>query len=117
MSEEETWQLGKVGVSVVAFVLWATTAVLGLVEIVVVREMVQRVFARFFADDLAFGGDYWGSVALGQFTVIFLAIVWLGLVVGGGEYHMKHLGKPKSWRLFARTVAVQLSILVLALFI
>lgn len=117
MSEEKTWQLGKVGTGIVAFVLWVATAVLGLVEIVVVREMVQRIFARFFADETAFGSDYWGSVALGQGTVLVLAIVWLGLVVVGGEYHMKHLGKHKSWRLFARTIAVELSILVLALFI
>lgn len=117
MSEERTWQLGRIGSRLLAFVLWAATAALGIVEILVVRNMVLRVYARFWADDVPFGGDYWGSVALGNWLVFILAIVWIALVIGGGEYHFKYVGQQKSWKLFARTIAVQLSILVLALFI
>lgn len=117
MSEEKALQRGKVGTGILAFVLWIFTAALGLVEIWIVREMTLRVYARFFADETALGNVYRGSVALGNWLVFILAIVWIGLVIGGGEYHFKHVGKPKSWKLFARTIAVQLSILVLALFI
>lgn len=117
MAEGKTLPFGKVGTAVVTVVLWAATAVLGLVEIIVVRHLVLRVYARFFADERAYGADYWGSVALGQVLVVILAIVWIGLVMGGGEYHYKYFAQPRSWKLFARVIAVELSILVLALFI
>ena len=117
MSEQKTWQLGRFGTGVIAFTLWAATAALGLLEIWIVREMVLRVYARFFASEGTSASDYWGGVAVGNWLAFILAIVLIALVIGGGEYHYKHLGEPKSWKLFARTVAVQLSILVLALFI
>lgn len=117
MSEERTLPLGKIGTAVAAFVLWAITAILGMFEIVVIRDMVLRVYARFFGDDRAFGADYWAGVALGQVLVVILAIVWIGLVIGAAEYHCKYFGQPKSWRLLARVIAVELAILVLALFI
>jgi hypothetical protein len=117
MPEEKTLSLGKFGTGILTFVLWIVTAALGLVEIWIVRHMTLRVYARFFADEVAFGNDYWSSVNIGNWLVFILAVVWIALVIGGGEYHVKYVGKPKSWRLFARTIAVQLSILVLALFI
>jgi len=117
MSEEKTRQMGKIGSGVLALILWAATAALGLFEIWVVRKMALRVFARFFVDGSASQYDYWGGIALGNWVVFILAVVWIGLVIGGGEYHYKYVGQPKSWRLFARTSAVELSILVLALFI
>jgi len=117
MPEEKTLQLGKFGAGILAFVLWIVTGALGLVEIWIIRQMMLRVYARFFAEEAARGDVYWGSIALGNWLVFILAIVWIALVIGGGEYHVKYVGKPKSWRLFARTIAVQLSILFLALFI
>jgi len=117
MSEGKTWQMGKIGSGALAFILWAATAALGLFEIWVIHEMTLRVFARFFASGSVSEYDYWGGIALGNWVVFILAVVWIGLVIGGGEYHYKHVGQPRSWRLFARTITVELSILVLALFI
>jgi heme/copper-type cytochrome/quinol oxidase subunit 2 len=117
MSQGKIRSLGRVGTALLTVVLWAVTSVVGLVEIVIVRAMVVRVFARFFADERAYGTDYWGSVALGQVLVVILAIVWIGLVIGAGEYYYKYLGQPKSWRLLARVIAVEISVLVLAVFI
>jgi uncharacterized membrane protein YjgN (DUF898 family) len=117
MTEGKSLRLGKVGTALVAFVLWAVTSIVGLVEIYIIREMVLRVYSRFFSDERAYGNDYWGGVALGNCLVVVLAILWIGLAIGAGEYHYKHLGEPRSWRLFARVIAVEVSILVLALFI
>jgi hypothetical protein len=117
MTEGKSLRLGKVGTALLAFVLWAVTSIVGLVEIYIIREMVLRVYSRFFSDERAYGNDYWGGVALGNCLVVVLAILWIGLAIGAGEYHYKHLGEPRSWRLFARVIAVEVSILVLALFI
>ena len=117
MSEQNRWQLDKIGAGLAAFVLWAVTAVLGLWEIWVVREMLLRVYVRFWAGDTVTGNDYWLSVFLQNWLVLILGIVWIAVVIGGGEYHSKYVGQPKSWKLFARTIGVQLAILVLVLFI
>ncbi len=117
MSEGRSLPLGRVGTAIAVFALWLVTAVLGMFEILLIRDMVLRIFSRFFGDERAYGADYWGGVALGQIIVIVMAIVWIGLVIGAAEYHYKYYGQPRSWRLFARVIAVELAILVLAVFI
>jgi hypothetical protein len=103
-------QLKKISAGVLALILWIVTAVVGLVEIVVVRTMVLRLYGRL-------GSSYWSGVTLGNFTVLFLAIVWLVFVIGTGEYHRGHVGERSSWRLFGMTVGVELAVFVLAQYI
>ena len=96
--------------SVLALILWIATAAVGLWEIVIVRGMLLRIYARFWS-------DYWPAVNLGNWAVFILGAMWLVLVVGGGEYHYRRVGRRESWRLFGRTIAVEVAILILALFI
>jgi hypothetical protein len=117
MMDQVLRRLGKTGAGVLAALLWLATAALGLFEIWLVREMVLRVYARFESGGPAYGEAYWGGLAVGNWLVLVLGVVWIALVIGGGEYHAKHFGQRRSWRLFSRTLAVQLAILVLALFI
>lgn len=46
-------------------------------------------------------------------SLLFLTIPY----VVGWSFHVRHFDTPKSWKLFRRTLAVELSILVLALFV
>jgi hypothetical protein len=110
-------KVGKTGTNLLAIVLWLATAALGGFDIYVVHEMAARVYARYFGSGVARGSNYWESIALGNVIVLVLAVLWIGLVIGGGEYHAKYVGTRKSWRLFARTLGVELAVLVLALFI
>ena len=102
------------------FALWLITAALGVWEIVVVREILFRLIARFTAVS---GAGYEAfrqanaAGAAGILLVVVLTIIWIAAFIGGAEYHYRHVGQPGSWRLFARTLAVELSILLLALFI
>ncbi len=93
-----------------ALVLWVATAALGLFEILLIRDMLLRIYARS-------GGGYWPAVTAGNWALVPLALAWIALVVGGGEYHRKRVGQRSSWRLFLWTIAVELAILVLAYFI
>ena len=103
-------QLRRSPAGVLALILWVATAAVGLLEIVVVREMLFRIYARFWS-------SYWPSVALGNWAMLVLGIVWIAFVIGGGEYHYKRVGQRSSWKLFGWTIAVEVAILVLALFI
>jgi hypothetical protein len=100
-----------------AIVLWAGTSALSFLEILTVREIVLRIYAHFAATGGFYGRDYWGGHALSVGTSIAMGIVCVGVIMAGGEYHYKHFGEPQSWRLFAWTIAAELSILILALFI
>ena len=117
MTEQNSLQSSRTWSGVLALALWAGTAAAGLAAIATILDVALRVYAAFWGDYGFYGSDYRGALALRNFLVFPLALLWLAMVVGGGEYHYKKFGQPKSWRLFARTIAVEVSIFALALFI
>jgi hypothetical protein len=92
----------------VTVVLWLGTALVGLYEIFVMRELLYHVYV------LLGGRDPGVAAALGAWGVMLLALVWIGAFLGGGEYHYQHVGEAPSWRLFGWTIAVEVTILALA---
>ena len=104
------------GIVFLAIVLWAGTSALGFLEILTVREIALRIFVHFAVTGERYSG-YWGGHALGTATTVVMGLVCVGVIIAGGEYHVKHFGKAKSWQLFRRTIAVELAVLVLALFV
>jgi anti-sigma factor RsiW len=95
------WPVRLLLMRTLALVLWIGTAIVGLQVIVVVMDLLMW---------LASLGLSAGVVVL---SIWPLCIVWIALVVGGGEYHYQRLGQRSSWRLFGWTVAVELLILML----
>jgi hypothetical protein len=93
-----------------AFVLWLGTAVVALYEIYLLRELFLRAYARLWQNP-------WPAAALGNWGVIVLAMGWIALVIGGGEFHYRNVGERPSWRLFGWTLVGELLVLSLALFL
>jgi len=102
---------------ILAFILWLGTAVVGLYTMVVIREFIIRIYAYVWSGAARHGQAYWQALAIGNWAIYALSLVWIALVVGGGEYHYKHMGQRKSWKLFGWTIAVEACILILPLFI
>jgi hypothetical protein len=46
-----------------------------------------------------------------------MIVFCIAVIIGGFEFHFRRAGQAESWQLFARTLAVELGILLLALFI
>ena len=90
---------------VLAFTLWVGTAIVGLQVMVVVRDVFCWVLLQVLS-------DLWSAIGLSNWALIPLGILWVALVVGGGEYHYKRVGQRSSWKLFGWTVAVELLILI-----
>lgn len=111
------WSPHRILSGALAFVLWAATALVGLYEIVLLRDMIFRLYARFWVRYDGRGKDYWRALALGNWALVPLSIAWIALVVGGGEYHYKRFGQRGSWKLFGWTVVVETLVLALALFV
>jgi hypothetical protein len=97
---------------VLAFILWLGTAILGIYEIYLIREMIFAIYAR-FVEGATTRTDYWTALTLSNAALIPLSVGWIALVVGGGEYHFRRVGQRSSWKLFGWTIAIQLFILLL----
>lgn len=110
----------KSSTAVLTFILWLLTAVLGIQVIIVTREMLFSLFSRFTVISQS-GYEAFLQAntagAAGIFLIIILSVLWIAAVIGGGEYYYRHVGQPSSWRLLTRILAVEISILLLALFI
>jgi hypothetical protein len=91
-------------------ILWLGMAAIGLYEIVVVREMLYRIYAQFW-------NDYWVAVVLGQWSVLIMSVLWIVFVIYTGEYHYHHINQRESWRMFGWTLLIEMSFLFAALII
>lgn len=114
---EDSLRSKNLGLPLLAVGLWVVTSAVAFLEILTAREIVYRVYAHFAATGGFYGRDYWGARAIGIGVALIMGILCVGVIIAAGEYHLKNFGTLKSWRLFGWTIAAELSILVLALFV
>lgn len=105
----------KLSAPVIAFILWLVTVILATWNFLALRSMILGTYVRLFPSSSAQNESVFTLIHM--ILVIILAIGWIGVVIGGAEFHYKRVGQPISWKLFSRTLAIELSILILALFI
>ncbi|MCP4537417.1 MAG: hypothetical protein GY832_09755 [Chloroflexi bacterium] len=102
---------------ILAIALWAFTSVTSFLEILTVRTIVTRLYAHFVITNEFDARAYMGAQAVGIGALVIMGIVCIGVAIGCGEYHLRHFNHPKSWRLFAWTIAAEVGIFILASFI
>ena len=94
-----------------AYGLWFVSAVLAALSYLAGREMVLRNYVRFFPLGQ-------GSYSLiNSIVSVAMAILPIAIIIGGFEYQHRNMGKPQAWVMLARTFALEIGILLLALFI
>ena len=94
-----------------AYGLWFVSAALGVLTYLAGREMIIRTYVRFFPLDVE-------SLSLVNIVVsVAMAILPIAIIIGGFEYQHRNMGKPEGWVMLARTLAVEIGILLLALYI
>ena len=106
-----------VGAYIKTFGLWLVTAVLAFFEILAVRDIVYGFYARLV---VAFKGaaetaDYAVATWLAQAAVYMMVVVAVAIIIGGFEYHRRHIGEPRSLKVLLWTVGIQLAILLVYL--
>jgi hypothetical protein len=89
-----------------ALTLWLGSAFIGLLDLIVMRDLAIMAVIAVDGRNAAAGPIAIGAVLLG-------AMLYIGFVVGGAEYHFKNIGQPGSWKLFIITLLGQLFILIL----
>ncbi|MCA9994403.1 MAG: zf-HC2 domain-containing protein [Anaerolineales bacterium] len=96
--------------SVLTLLLWSGTAVIGLQNILVLRDL----FMWFVVLQ---GNTPQAALQMSPLIVLPAAILWIIVVIGGAEYHWRRIGQRESWRLFALTIVIQLLLLLLPRFL
>jgi hypothetical protein len=91
---------------ILALTLWLGSAFIGLLDLIVMRDLAIMAVIAVDGRNAAAGPIAIGAVLLG-------AMLYIGFVVGGAEYHFKNIGQPGSWKLFIVTLLGQLFILIL----
>ncbi|MFQ5616847.1 MAG: hypothetical protein ACE5GO_10380 [Anaerolineales bacterium] len=103
---------------VIVGVLWLATVFLGIVSSLAARTMIIRTYLRFFPGEAQAAAQGEGALSLLNLMIVFpLALLFIAVVIGGFEYHYRRVGRESSWRLLARALAMELGILLLALYI
>lgn len=93
-----------------ALALWLFTVALGIWEVYVLRQLYYLIYARIAR---RFGGDYESADAIGYCLLPILAFGFIAFAIATGEWHRLNLGRPRSWKVFAVTIVIQLSILLI----
>ena len=102
---------------VLAVGLWALTSTVSFFQILTVRAIVLRIYSHFAMTSGFYARQYMAARALGMGVLVIMGIACLAVVIGCGEYHINHFNQPGSWKLFGRTIAAEVAIFLLALFI
>jgi hypothetical protein len=89
-----------------AAILWLGSAFLGLLDLIAIRDLAILAVAAVNGR-----GAQAGPIAI--MAVYLGTLLFIGLVIGGGEYHYKNIGQPSSWKLFTISLLGQLFILIL----
>ena len=93
-----------------ASLLWLGTAIIGLINLLVIRDLSIWVFTEL-------GGTNMQTGAATILVITASALIYIAGVIGGAEYHYKRIGQPNSWKLFAWTMGIEVLILVLPHFV
>lgn len=95
-----------IALTLVAATLWLGSAFIGLLNIIVIRDLAIMAV-------VAAGGRATEAGPAAILAVLVAASLYVGFVIGGAEYHIKNIGQPGSWKLFSLTLLGQLFILIL----
>lgn len=97
-----------------AYVVWAATIVLGFILIPVVHGVIIDFLSAIPEDsDALFAARYQIGAAY-SFGFVILAAIWLFFFIISTYYHFDRAGRPKSWRVLAWTVGIELLLLLVA---
>ena len=95
---------------VAAAILWLGSAFIGLLNLIVIRDLSIMAV-------IGLGGNAADATPIAIITVLIGAMLYIGVVIGGGEYHYRNIGQPGSWKLFSITILGQLFLLIFPYYI
>jgi hypothetical protein len=91
---------------IIALILWLGSAFIGLLDLIALRDLAIIAV-------ISMGGQNATAQPIAMMTVLLGAMLYIGFIIGGAEYHYKNIGQPRSWKLLSISLLIQLFILIL----
>lgn len=110
-------KLKDMGAVILTIGLWLLTVALTFFAIIAFLDVLMRIYAAFWANGGFYSAATQAAIGLRQILVLPLGVLGVMTTIGGAEYHREHFNTRASWRMFARTLAMQLGLLLLGVFI
>ena len=102
----------------IAYGIWVLTAFLSVIVFTAGRSMIVRTYTRFFPWDVWLLQEGQGGLSLINILVsIPLALLVITIIIGGFEYQHRYKGTSHGWKMLARTLALEVGFLLLALYL
>ncbi len=101
-----------------AYGLWFLTTILSVFVFLGGREAVIRTYTRFLPlETFRFQSGQGGISLINILISLPLALLVIAIVIGGFEFQHRNMGKPEGWWMLARTLSVEIAILMLTFFL
>jgi len=111
--------LRKITLKGISMLLWALTAYLAGYQIFLVRSIVSNIYLIVLENfEVPINVlERLSATGIGNIASLTMAIIAIVIVVGGFDYHWNHGGEPRSFKLLAGTLAFQMFIQALYIFV
>ena len=96
----------QMGIAILAIFLWLVAFVLGLNALYLLLQIFYLIYG-------GLGGSLIQAERFALGLIFLLGLAFLIFTIATSEYHRKRVGTRESWRLFAWTIAVEVSIIIL----
>ncbi|MAS36511.1 MAG: hypothetical protein CL610_21080 [Anaerolineaceae bacterium] len=117
--QEQIPQSRKIILWLLTAILWLATAGVGFLAILSFQDIVTTLIALLLSTTIEVGiveTRGWITTARNISTIVG-GLFWLGVVVGGMEYHFRHVGERRSWRIFAWTLGIEIALILVSVLI
>ncbi len=117
--QNEVSRSRKIGLWLLTAVLWVTTVGLGFLAFIAFQDIATTAIGYILSGDPEVDvvqARGWVTTTRNVSTMI-AGVLWLIMVIGGMEYHFRHVGQRRSWRIFAWTLGIELLLIAISVLI
>lgn len=117
--QNEVSRSRKIGLWLLTAVLWVTTVGLGFLAFIAFQDIATTAIGYLLSGDPEVDvvqARGWVTTTRNVSTMI-AGVLWLIMVIGGMEYHFRHVGQRRSWRIFAWTLGIELLLIAISVLI
>ena len=117
--QNEVSRSRKIGLWLLTAVLWVATVGLWFLAFIAFQDIATTAVGYILAGDPEVDvvqARGWVTTTRNVSTMI-AGVLWLIMVIGGMEYHFRHVGQRRSWRIFAWTLGIELLLIAISVLI
>jgi hypothetical protein len=117
MTASDIPQSKKILQGLLTAVLWLATAGVGFLAFIAFQDIATTAaaFALTGSADLGVVETRGWITTTRNVSSIVGGLLWLSVVVGGMEYHFRHIGQRRSYRIFAWTLGIEAALIAISI--